>query len=153
MSARDARRSSLEGGAENDYLKLYRSRLRELVELTRPSFQSSRNNNNNDSNNNDNDNNNNDDNDSDNNGSNNGSDDDGTQSAARVKKSSRASMQLQLTPLSVVYVQTMIAPLRRLYAWGVPTSVGLFTPRVSHWLHGPYRLSSMNRVLNAKITW
>ena len=40
-------------------------------------------------------------------------------------RSSRRSSQLQLTPLSVLYVKTMIAPLRRLYSWGVPTSEAL----------------------------
>mmetsp|Transcript_22545 Transcript_22545/g.55809 ORF Transcript_22545/g.55809 Transcript_22545/m.55809 type:complete len:349 (+) Transcript_22545:345-1391(+) len=45
--------------------------------------------------------------------------------AGHQEKSSRANTQLQLTPLAVLYVQTMVAPLRRLYAWGVPTSEAL----------------------------
>jgi len=40
-------------------------------------------------------------------------------------KSSRSAFQLQLSPLSVVHVDTMVVPLRRLYAWGLPTAEAL----------------------------
>ena len=77
---------------DNEYLSLYRSRLRSLIELTRPAFQRR---------------------------------DGDAKDAMSTRKSSRTSEQLQLTPLSVLYVKTMIAPLRRLYSWGVPTSEAL----------------------------
>lgn len=98
--ARDAPPSSPVGDVENEYLTLYRSHLRAIVELTRPAFRRRS-------------------------GGRDKNDSDVTRRRTRASESCRASAELQLTPLSVLYVQTMVAPLRRLYAWGVPTSEAL----------------------------
>lgn len=89
--------SSPADDADNEYLALYRSHLRNLAELTRPAFRSSSN----------------------------IDPDNSLLQQYRKNRSSRVGTELQLTSLSVLFVQTMVAPVRRLYAWGVPTSEAL----------------------------